>query len=158
MLEDVLGWAVVLVGAIVMRFTDFTLIDPIMSICVALFILISAGKNLKEIFDLLLEKAPLEVDVNEIREHLLKIEGVSDVHHIHIWSMDGSNNYATMHIISNADQQKIKRAVREELSEHGISHSTLELEREDETCDEKHCHVDAESHTGHHHHHHHHHG
>ena len=157
MLEDVLGWSVVLLGAVVMRFTDFALIDPLMSVGVAIFILISAVKNLKEIFDILFEKAPDGIDFEEIREHLLKIEGVSDVHHIHIWSMDGSSNYATMHIVSNADPQKIKCAVREELSEHGISHSTLELEREDEICNQKCCRIDVDANHEHHHHHHHHH-
>ena len=58
MLEDVLGWVVVLIGAIVMRFTDFVIIDPIMSICVALFILINAIRNFKEVLDLFLEKTP----------------------------------------------------------------------------------------------------
>ena len=157
MLEDVLGWSVVLVGAIVMRFTDFALIDPIMSVGVAIFILINAIKNLKEIFDILFEKAPDDIDVEEIREHLLEIEGVSDVHHIHIWSMDGCNSYATMHIVSSADPHTVKHKIREELSEHGISHSTLELEREGEICDEKCCHVDTDTHANHHHHHHHHH-
>ena len=56
MLEDVLGWIVVLVGAIVMRFTDFYIIDPLMSIGVAIFILINALKNLKDVIDLFLEK------------------------------------------------------------------------------------------------------
>ena len=56
MLEDVLGWIVVLLGAIVMRFTDLTVIDPVMSICVAIFIFMNAVKNMKEILNLFLEK------------------------------------------------------------------------------------------------------
>ena len=66
MIEDVLGWVVVLLGAIVMRFTDFALIDPIMSIGVAVFILVNALKNLKEAIDLFLEKTPHGVAVKEI--------------------------------------------------------------------------------------------
>lgn len=154
MLEDVLGWIVVLVGAIVMRFTDFALIDPIMSIGVAIFILINAIRNLKEALDLFLEKAPHGIDMNEIKEHLTEIEGVLDVHHIHIWSMDGHNNYATMHIVTNADPHRIKDAVREELGEHGIGHVTLELESEGEHCHEQCCHVEFDAGSGHHHHHH----
>lgn len=157
MLEDVLGWAVVLVGAIVMRFTDFALIDPLMSIGVAVFILINAVKNLKEAVDLFLEKTPSTVAVEEIKAHILELDGVLDVHHIHIWSMDGHNNYATMHVVTDADHHKIKDAVREELREHGIGHVTLELEAENEHCHEKHCHVELNAHSGHHHHHHHHH-
>ena len=157
MLEDVLGWAVVLVGAIVMRFTDFAWIDPVMSIGVAVFIFINAVQTMKQSLDLFLEKAPHGIRLPEIRSHICEIEGVLDVHHIHIWSMDGRNNYATMHIVTNAEPHCIKAAVRRELAEHGIRHATLELEAEGEACHETHCHVDFSETPDHHHHHHHHH-
>lgn len=154
MLEDVLGWVVVLIGALVMKFTDFVIIDPIMSIIVALFILINSFKTLNEVLSLFLEKTPNNIDLEEIKHHLLHIEGVCDVHHIHIWSMDGINNYATMHIVTSEDTHKIKHLVREELMEHGIAHATLELEAQGEHCHEIDCHT--ESNTASHHHHHHH--
>ena len=157
MLEDVLGWIVVLIGAIVMRFTDFAIIDPLMSIGVALFILVNAFQNLKEALELFLEKAPRDVDLHEIQEHICHVEGVLDVHHVHVWSMDGQSNYATMHIVINGDAHEIKERVREELREHGIGHATLELEAEGEHCHDEHCHVEHHTHGGHHHHHHHHH-
>ena len=157
MLEDVLGWVVVLVGAIIMRFTDFALIDPIMSIGVAAFIFVNAIRNLKEVIDLFLEKTPRGVDLSEIREHVTCIEGVLDVHHIHIWSIDGQNNYATMHVVTNLDPHEMKEAIREELQEHGIGHVTLELETEGEFCHEEQCRVEEQEGFGHHHHHHHHH-
>ena len=153
MLEDVLGWVVVLVGAVVMRFTDFAFIDPIMSIGVAAFILVNAVKNLKEVMDLFLEKTPHGMDVKEIKEHLIKIAGVIDVHHIHIWSMDGQHNYATMHVVTNADPHLIKEKLRQELREHGITHTTLELETEDENCHEKHCCIKFRATASCHHHH-----
>ena len=152
MLEDVLGWVVVLVGAIVMRFTDFYIIDPLMSIGVAIFILINALKNLKEILDLFLEKTPRDISIDEIAEHICEVEGVLSVHHIHVWSMDGHNNYATMHVVVKGDTHTIKHNIRGELKEHGIGHATLEIETEDEHCHEEHCHVDAVSSAGHHHH------
>lgn len=154
MLEDVLNWVVVLIGAIIMRFTDFALIDSLMSIGVSIFVLINAVKNLKAAVDLFLVKTPRDTDVNEIREHITEIEGILDVHHIHIWSLDGQSNYATMHIVTNSDSHEIKEKVREELREHGIGHATLELESENEHCHEKLCHVESVSHSGHHHHHH----
>lgn len=157
MLEDVLGWVVVLVGAIVMRFTDFALLDPIMSICVAIFIFVNACRNLKDALNVFLEKAPEGVEIEEIKEHLSEIEGVADVHHMHIWTMDGEHNYATMHIVISGDAHEIKEKVREELREHGIGHATLELEAVGEDCHEEHCHVEHSAHAGHHHHHHHHH-
>ena len=155
MLEDVLGWAVVLMGAIVMRFTDFVLIDPIMSIGVAVFILVNAIRNLQEAMDLFLEKTPHGMDVKEIEAHVAGIDGVLDIHHIHIWSMDGQSNYATMHIVTNSDPHEMKAKIREELLEHGIGHATLELETQGEHCHEPHCHVDFHATSGHHHHHHH---
>ena len=153
MLEDVLGWIVVLIGAIVMRFTDLYIIDPLMSIGVAIFILISALKNLKEALDLFLEKTPNGINIDEMTEHICEVEGVLSVHHIHIWSMDGHNNYATMHVVVNGDAHKLKHNIRDELKEHGIGHVTLELEAEGEHCHEEHCHVDVVSSSGHHHHH-----
>ena len=156
MLEDALGWVVVLIGAVVMRFTDFYIIDPIMSIGVAIFILINAVRNLKEALELFLEKTPHGISVSEIKEHIEKIEGVKEVHHIHIWSMDGQNNFATMHVVTDGDSHEVKHLVREELKEHGISHTTLELENTDEHCHEKECKQEHNhSHScGHHHHHH----
>lgn len=154
MIEDVLGWVVVLLGAIVMRFTDFALIDPIMSIGVAVFILVHAIKNLKEAIDLFLEKTPHGITIQEMREHIAQLEGVLDVHHIHIWSMDGQAHYATMHIVTNADAHQIKEKIRAEAREHGISHVTLELESEGEPCHEKNCSVTFTANALCHHHHH----
>lgn len=156
MLEDVLGWVVVLVGAVVMRFTDFVWIDPIMSIGVALFIFLNAAKNLKEGIDLFLEKTPCDVDILAMQTHLCKIDGVIDVHHLHVWSLDGQNHCATLHVVSNGDPHEIKKQVREELAEHGISHATLELETQNEPCLETECHRHAAKCCAHHHHHHHH--
>ena len=143
MIEDVLGWVIVLIGAIAMRFTDLYIIDPLMSIGVAIFILINALKSLKEVLDLFLEKTPHGISIDSITEHICEIEGVLSVHHIHIWSMDGHNNYATMHVVVNGDAHIIKDKIRDELREHGIGHVTLELEAEDEHCHEEHCHVDV---------------
>lgn len=156
MLEDVLGWLVVLVGAIIMRFTDISIIDPLMSMGVAIFIFINALKNLKEVLDLFLEKIPNNISIEEIKHHIKEIDGVIDVHHIHIWSMDGHHNYATMHIVAEENSHTIKDRIREELKEHGISHSTLEFESPDDHCHEEHCHIEHSSHSHSHHHHHHH--
>ena len=152
MLEDVLGWIIVLVGAIIMKFTDIRLLDSIMSIGVAIFILINALKNLKEVLDLFLEKTPNGIDIEELKKHLLEIENVDNIHHIHVWSIDGYNNYATMHIVTKAENIKeLKVKIRQELSEHNICHAILETE--DEACDEIECNL--ETHNIEHHHHHH---
>ena len=157
MLEDVLGWIVVLIGAIIMRFTDISVIDPVMSIAVAVFIFVNAIKNLKHIENLFLEKTPSDINIEEIKNHILEIDGVIDVHHVHIWSMDGYNNYATMHIVTDKEHKEIKKEIREELREHHIGHVTLELEAPGEDCHSEQCHIEHHEHKGHSHHHHHHH-
>ncbi len=154
MLEDVLGWAVVLIGAVIMNITGFNIIDPIMSIGVSAFIMITAAKNLGEIFDLFLEKSPKGIESREIKEHIGKIEGVLDVHHIHLWSMDGLSHYATMHIVTDCNAVEIKGKIREELREHGIVHVTIETETSEESCSEKECEPIFNVHSGHCHHHH----
>lgn len=153
MLEDVASWVVVLIGAVVMSFTNFNILDPILSIIVAVFIFINAVKNLKEALRLFLEKAPSDVNINQLKEHLIKIDGVMDLHHIHVWSLDGINNYATMHIVANDNYLLIKNKVKQELKEHGIAHSTIEFEKEDEDCQEKTCIINHRKLSHHHHHH-----
>ena len=153
MLEDVLGWVVVLIGAIIMNFTDIRIIDPIMSIGVALFILINTLKSLKQILDLFLEKTPQNINIGHLKNHLQEIDGVNDIHHIHIWSIDGYNNYATMHIVTKSNNiKKIKEEIRKKLAEHGICHAILETE--DEACEDIECNPNLHIEEGHHHHHH----
>ena len=158
MLEDVLGWLVVLIGAIVVKFTEINRIDAVISIFVALFILVNAFKGLKKIVDLFLEKIPDGIKVDEIKKHLLEIDGVKNVHHIHIWSIDGVNNLATMHIVTDLQKTwELKEKIREELKEHNISHTTIEIENEEHQCDEMECVVENIEGLEHDHYHHHHH-
>ena len=152
MLEDVLGWIVVLIGAIVMKFTDIRILDSLMSIGVAVFILINAIKNLKKVLDLFLGKTPDNVDIDILKEHLLKIKGVDDIHHIHVWSIDGYKTLATMHIVTKVKNiSNLKKSIRNELEEFNIYHAILETE--DEACDDKECKIEPEHHEGHVHHH-----
>ena len=153
MLEDVLGWIAVLIGSIIIRFTKILHIDSLLSILIALYIFVNALINLKTALDLFLEKTPSGISINQISDTISHIDGVLDVHHIHIWSMDGYNNYATMHIITESDSHSIKDKVREKLKEYNIGHITLELEKPAEHCHETTCNP---THTNHHLHHHHH--
>ncbi len=153
MLEDVLGWVVVLIGSILIKFTNITYIDAILSIGVALFILRHAARNIKEVLDLFLEKTPENIDIEELKNHLKEINGIIDIHHIHIRSIDGYNNFMTLHAVVKKYDSEIKKQIKEELEEHGICHSTIELELENEECKNKTCKLE---HHEHHHHHHHH--
>lgn len=156
MLEDVLGWVMVLCGAVVMHFTDFALLDPIMSICVAVFIFVNAVRNLTAAITPLLEKVPLDVDTQQIRLQLEQLDGVLDVHHIHLWTLDGQTNCATVHLVTDGDPHQIKLAARQVLAGFHIGHATLELEAPGEPCPAVQCPtVSAPAHRHHHHRHHH---
>ena len=135
MLEDVLGWVVVLIGSIIIKFTNINVLDSVMSILVSLFILFNACKNMKSIVFLFLDRVPSEISLDDLLDHLNSIDGVNSVHHVHIWSLDGINNYATLHLVSNSDDLlNIKKRVREELEGHGINHATIEIDNTKEEC------------------------
>lgn len=158
LLEDVLGWAVVLIGSVLIKFTNIIIIDSIMSIGVSTYILFHAITNFKEILDLFLEKTPNNISLDEIQEHLNSIKNIIEVHHIHLWSIDVNNNYATMHVVTdteNVNINELKTKIREEMSEHGIAHVTIEIEDKNYKCAEKECTI-KETENGHSHHHHHH--
>ena len=139
MLEDVLGWALVLIGSILMKITNISLIDPILSILVALFILLLSLKNLKKVIDVFLETTPKNVDIDLVKQKILEINGIIDVHHIHVRSVDGYSNIATLHIVLEEYDKKVKEKVREKLLSYDIYHSTIEIELKDETCEAKKC-------------------
>ena len=153
MLEDVFSWIIVLFGAIVIKYTNLFIIDSILSIFLGLFILYHAVNNYKEILDIFLEKIPNNINIDEIKKAILKINNVKDIHHIHIWTIDGMNNYLTMHVVTdNKDYKKIKKEIKDKLKEKNISHVTLEIEDEMDKCSDYNCHTDSETHIHNHHH------
>ena len=93
------------------------------------------------------------MDIDELVSHILKINGVIDVHHVHVWSIDGNNKYATLHVTTNGNNLKIKNKIREELNEHNIIHVTIEIEAQDEICQDKYCNIknDRSNHRHHNH-------
>lgn len=131
LLEDVLGWVVVLVGAVVMRFTDAVWLDAVMSVGVAVFILCHVIRHLKKAVDIFLEKCPEDISVEAIKTELEEIDGVRAVHHLHVWSMDGHRHVATLH--ADADEVA-KTAIRQRLARHSIVHVTVETGEESPDC------------------------
>lgn len=134
LLEDILGWVVLLTGAIIMRFWDKPVIDPIMTIGFTVFVLRGAFKNAKETFNLLLEGVPADINIDEIKEVILSVEGVKMAHDIHIWSLEGETDILTAHVVVEdrylQAPDKVRQSIKSKLEEHNIEHSTLELEGE----------------------------
>lgn len=150
MLEDLLGWLAVLIGSLIIKFTDWHFVDPILSLGIAVFILIHAVGHIKEVFAVFLEKAPC--DTEEIKSKCLEINGVLDIHHIHLWSLDGSSTLATLHaqIEKDADYEEIRHKLHHKLEHLGIHHATIEIEYE--KCENPECVIEHHHDCSHHHH------
>lgn len=154
MIEDVLGWIIVFIGSIVIKFTKLNIIDSILSLIVSIFIFVVAIKSLKKVLEVILEKIPDDIDIDKLKKHLKSIKNISDIHHIHVWSMDGINNYLTMHVvINNSNFEEIKLQIKNELKKLNIMHSTIEFESKDYHCENEKCHIDVFENTHCHHHH-----
>jgi cobalt-zinc-cadmium efflux system protein len=142
--EDVLGWAAVLIGSIVMMFFDVPVLDPILSIAIAAFILLNVYKNLRSVFRIVLQGMPENVNEREIRTKLSTVKGVLGVHDIHAWSMDGEYNILTMHVVvpdqaSLQETEKIKEEVRHCLEHLHVNHITIETEHAASNCQLESC-------------------
>ena len=141
MFEDVLGWIVVLIGSILIKFTDITYIDSILSIAVAIYILIHVIKNLKVVIDIFLETTPKDINIDDMKAKILENKHIIDVHHIHIRSIDGYNNFATLQKKKKKYDEKTKNEIKTKLKEFNINHSTIELELENEICNDESCNI-----------------
>lgn len=133
LLEDVLGWVAVLIGSIVMSFYDLPILDPILSLLIAAYILFNVFKNLLTSFKIILQGTPPDLNLDHIREQLLSIPEVSDIHDLHTWSMDGDYHILTVHLVLQAEhdfekRKEIKCQARELLQKETIDHATIELE------------------------------
>jgi cobalt-zinc-cadmium efflux system protein len=144
LLEDVLGWMAVLVGSVIMYFFDLPIIDPLLSLGIACYILFNVYKNIKQSLQILLQGVPELVDLQEITDLILTNNKISNVHDLHVWSMDGELNILTVHLVlrnelTAADIINLKSEIRQELKEHNIQHSTIEFEWADEHCGLEEC-------------------
>ena len=138
LLEDVLGWAAVLVGAVVMYFTGWAIVDPLMSVGISVFILWNAVSTLRKGTGILMQEIPAGIDMQAIRTRLMTIPHVRDLHDQHTWTLDGNLVVHTVHVVvADVDllqARGIKAQARAELKALGIHHATIELEWADEHC------------------------
>jgi cobalt-zinc-cadmium efflux system protein len=139
LLEDVLGWVAVFIVSIVLMFKPWPILDPILSIGFTLFILFNVFRNLKETLMLFLQATPDQEQLANIQDDLLSNENVSDLHHFHIWSLDGERNVMTVHLVLTGEVsiehiQKLKDDVHQSLKKYDFEHTTVEFEFADEQC------------------------
>lgn len=148
MLADTLVSVGVVISGIVISLTGWNVIDPVVSLIIAAVILISTWKLLSESLRMSIDAVPEGIDPDQIDAAIRSCEGVSGVHHVHIWPISTTENALTAHVVidDTSRMHEIVENIKEELTRRGISHSTLEMEMEGSECDEMEC-------GGHHHHH-----
>ena len=110
--------------------TGWFIIDPIISIVIALVILISTWELLRDSMRLALDGVPEGIEVEEVTQLMRSTEHVTDVHHLHIWAMSTTENALTAHVVIDDERQtsSVRKALKEALNDHGITHATIEIE------------------------------
>lgn len=132
-LSDMLGSLGVIVAALVVMFTGWSLADPIIGAGIGLFIVPRTWKLLKEVTNILLEGTPPEVDISLLKRRLLAIPGVQDARDLHVWTITSGLDALSAHLLVGdmADSRRILREARSMLSEEfKIDHATLQIEDE----------------------------
>jgi cobalt-zinc-cadmium efflux system protein len=137
MIEDVLGWVLVLVGAIAMKFWNIPQLDAGLAIILSLWILYNVFRNLREAFRVFLMAAPISADA--VIAKIKTVKMVEDVHHAHVWSLDGEHHIFSAHVVvipsaTLGDIENIKCQVKDMMKEFGIIEATIETELSGTAC------------------------
>jgi cobalt-zinc-cadmium efflux system protein len=139
LIEDVLGWVAVLAGALIMHFFDLPVIDPILSIGIAVYIIYNAFKNLKNTLEIILQGIPHNANYQKILEYFNQRKDIINAHDLHVWSLDGRYNILTVHLVVEDEtdligQSHIKTKIRADLEDMHINHATIEFESKNHQC------------------------
>lgn len=139
LLEDVLGWVAVLIVATVMQFVDWPILDPLLSIGFTLFILINVLRNLLTTGRLFFQAVPDPDLLESVRASLMSLKEIDDVHHLHLWSLDGEHHVLTAHVKAVLTQDlaryaQLKATIQSALETYDLAHTTIEIELAEEAC------------------------
>jgi len=131
MMEDVLGWVGVLAVSIVLNYMNWYILDPLLSIGIASFIIYKTWPLFKDTIRIFLEATPKDLSRRDIEQAILGIDGVTNVSHLHLWSIDGSEHAMTVTVSTAVEEmiaiEKIKQRIRTDLSDFAVHHSTIEF-------------------------------
>jgi cobalt-zinc-cadmium efflux system protein len=138
LLEDLMGWVAVLVGSIIIYFTHWYIIDPILSLMIAIYIFLRTIKNFKKAIQVFLQAVPDKILIEDIENALKALPNIESIHDVHVWSIDGEINVLTVHMVitkeSTQDFFAIKEDARMIMEQMDVGHCTLELEWSGEPC------------------------
>ncbi len=140
LMSDAVVSAALVIGGIIIIYTGWYWIDPLLGIVVAVVIVFSTWSLLRDSLRLSLDAVPEGIDLRAVQSSIEKIPGVRDFHHIHIWALSTTENALTGHVvlrkeIGMEEQEKIKKEIKHALLHQNIQHITLETETEAMACE-----------------------
>ena len=138
-LEDTLGWVAVILMAIVLRFTDWYILDPLLSIAISFFVLSKALPRFWSTLKIFLDAVPEGVDIQKIKTDLAELDHVASINQLNLWTMDGLEKNAIVHVCLKEMEhmETCKESIRIFLKDFGFQNITIEVD------------VDLESHQAH---------
>lgn len=144
LLEDVLWWVAVLIGAWIMMFVNAPIIDPILSLAIAWYVLFNVYRNIKPAFKVILQGMPDGVTENQVRKVIIEEKEVVSIHDFHLWTLDGEEHILSVHVTVKSDMklqdaEVLKEKIKERLKEIDVAHATIEIEYNPQHCDQQEC-------------------
>jgi cobalt-zinc-cadmium efflux system protein len=139
LLEDVLGWVAVLLVSITLIFTEWYILDPLLSILITCYILFNVLKKGRKTLAVFLQSVPEGIRLEEIEDVIQAVPDVDSIHHTHIWSLDGEHHVLTTHVVlcDPAPRERImqvKDTIKNALLDYDLSHITIEIEYGEDDC------------------------
>lgn len=131
--EDVLGWVAVLIGAVVMYFTGWAIIDTLLSLGIAVYIGFNSIRQLRKSSRVFLQSVPADIDLPKVESAVLENENVKSVHNVRVWSLDGEEHIVSIHVVLKKDLriseiEPIRADLKKALKESGLNEVTLQFE------------------------------
>ena len=131
----------VVASGIIIMYTGWSIIDPIIGLGIAVIIIVSTWGLLHDSLRLSLDGVPVGIDTQQIQQLIVEQPGVESCHHLHIWAISTTETALTAHVVVDdiAKMEEIKHRIKEALEAAGIHHATLEIEGEEVTCSTECC-------------------
>ena len=129
-LEDTLGWMAVILMAIVLRFTDWYILDPLLSLVISIFILSKAIPRFWSTLKIFLDAVPEGVDIKQVKSDLEQLDHVTSINQLNLWTMDGLEKNAIVHVcLKEIEQMELcKESIRSILKDCGFQNITIEVD------------------------------
>ena len=131
-LEDTLGWLAVILMAIVLRYTDWYILDPLLSLVISFFILSKAIPRFWSTLRIFLDAVPEGVNIQKIKTDLAELDHVASINQLNLWTMDGLEKNAIVHVcLEHVKHMEVcKESIRDLLKERGFQNVTIEVDED----------------------------